>query len=396
MSSSNNTSVDTSESYSDKDLYGITFFSIVIPLTLCGNLLVCIAFCTDRYLKSVPSNYLIVSLAVADIVVACVDMGVQLATHLMKGVWIFGTEFCIIYHCLTMMLVPVSILNLCAISIDRYLRIKYALHYDLMMTPVKMGIIIMAVWVLAALMSIAPIFLEWVEIYGPYNCRMDLTSSFFIGYSCSAFFIPCIVIVVIHLMIFRIAYSHARDIRSQTISNQPQKKFSIYETKAALTLGITTAFFVISWLPYFICLILVGRSVKVPRWILNVVISLSWSNSCINPIIYSIFNTQYRQAFKRILSCKNSETSSVFSGSSTNYRERQVIKDKNSCPPKPALEIQELLDNGGGSPHTMKNKSDNISICSKKGYDYEARCLKSPLYTHGRVTPSSSPENTSS
>ena len=298
---------------SDIDVFQATFLSILISLCIGGNLLVCITFCTVKSLKHVPGDYLIVSLAGADLLVTCFAMIPTLVTVLLRGEWIFGEEFCTIFQCINIIMsCSASILTLCAISVDRYLRIKYALHYDLMVTPVKIGVTILFIWALSALMAFGPIPIGWLEKH-PYLCMMAVDDNYIYAYCCISFLIPCIVIFVMYFKIFRIARSHADHIRRQTISNIPKRRSPIYEKKAAFTLGITTGIFVLCWLPYFICLvfseyIIMDMGVD---WVFKIAHRLSWTNSCFNPIIYSIFNTQYRRAFKRVLTCRNQDPGSL-------------------------------------------------------------------------------------
>ena len=351
MSSSNNTSVGTNIIASDIDIISrVTILSIIILLGIGGNLLVCIAFCTDKTLKQVPGNFLIVSLAGADILASGVVCSVYLVWALMRYVWIFGQEFCTIYTSIDFMSCPASTLNLCAISIDRYLRIKYALHYELMMTPVKTGLIILFVWVISALVSFCPMYIGWIKL-DTYKCRVDLNFNYFFGYACITYLLPIIITLVTYFKIFRIAHSHEEQIRLLSVSAQPNRKPSILETKAAITLGITTGVFLICWLPLFLCTVLSRYSVNVPGWIWRVAGYTSFSNSCVNPIIYYLFNTQYRKAFKRIFCCNkdNSETSDN-SKHSTRHQECQLLEEKkviksnspeNSCPTDSALEIEE-------------------------------------------------------
>lgn len=63
--------------------------------------------------------------------------------------------------------------------------------------------------------------------------------------------------------------------------------------------------FPVCWVPFF-CVNIVaafcktcigGQTFKILSW-------LGYSNSAFNPIIYSIFNTEFREAFKRILTTK--------------------------------------------------------------------------------------------
>lgn len=86
--------------------------------TICGNLLVVISVCFVKKLRQ-PSNYLIVSLAMADLSVAVAVMPFVSITDLIGGQWIFGQFFCNVFIAMDVMCCTASIMSLCVISIDR-------------------------------------------------------------------------------------------------------------------------------------------------------------------------------------------------------------------------------------------------------------------------------------
>ena len=76
------------------------------------------------------------------------------------------------------------------------------------------------------------------------------------------------------------------------------------ERKAAKTLVIITGVFVVCWLPFFVTALVLpicGDSCPLPDLVFSVFLWLGWVNSMINPIIYTIFSTDFRIAFKKIL-----------------------------------------------------------------------------------------------
>lgn len=75
------------------------------------------------------------------------------------------------------------------------------------------------------------------------------------------------------------------------------------ERKAAKTLAIITGAFVICWLPFFIMALLMPlcESCEINQYVASFFLWLGYFNSTLNPVIYTIFSPEFRQAFKRIL-----------------------------------------------------------------------------------------------
>lgn len=95
-----------------------TMLAIITAVTVMGNTLVVIAVCVVKKLRQ-PSNYLLVSLAVADLSVALVVMPFVIVTDLTGGKWLFGEVFCNIFIGMDVMCCTASIMTLCVISVDR-------------------------------------------------------------------------------------------------------------------------------------------------------------------------------------------------------------------------------------------------------------------------------------
>jgi len=96
--------------------------SLIVVFAVAGNLLVIAAILTDRALRQ-TGNYFLVSLALADTLVAVAVMTFAVANDVM-GRWLFGSTLCDIWLSADVMCSTASILNLCAVSLDRYLHIR--------------------------------------------------------------------------------------------------------------------------------------------------------------------------------------------------------------------------------------------------------------------------------
>lgn len=95
---------------------------ILIFLSVAGNVLVCVAIYTDRGLRRI-GNLFLASLAIADLFVGSLVMTFAGVNDLL-GYWMFGPSFCDTWIAFDVMCSTASILNLCAISLDRYIHIK--------------------------------------------------------------------------------------------------------------------------------------------------------------------------------------------------------------------------------------------------------------------------------
>lgn len=76
------------------------------------------------------------------------------------------------------------------------------------------------------------------------------------------------------------------------------------ERKAAKTLAIITGAFVVCWLPFFLMALILplcGETCTINDKVAALFLWLGYFNSTLNPVIYTIFSPEFRQAFKRIL-----------------------------------------------------------------------------------------------
>uniref|UniRef100_A0AAG5CS18 G-protein coupled receptors family 1 profile domain-containing protein n=1 Tax=Anopheles atroparvus TaxID=41427 RepID=A0AAG5CS18_ANOAO len=96
-------------------------------LTLFGNVLVILAVCRERTLQTV-TNYFIVSLAIADLLVAVVVMPFAVYV-LVNGAWSLPNFACDFYIAMDVICSTSSIFNLVAISIDRYIAVTQPIKY---------------------------------------------------------------------------------------------------------------------------------------------------------------------------------------------------------------------------------------------------------------------------
>ena len=247
---------------SPSELLLVVVLVSLILISIIGNCLVCVAIFTDRRLRKL-CNAFIVSLAIADLFVSCLVMTFALCNDLMNY-WLFGDWFCDVWISSDIMCCTASILNLCAISLDRFVHIKDGILYNRWMSrKVAFGAVI-TIWLISALVSFVPTYLGWHEpdffkspspalatslspsssppivqvanltgspsASGNSNhhshnlddrpqCMLSLTPTYAVVSSTISFFIPCLIMLGLYSKLFACARKHVQSI--QAISKAP-------------------------------------------------------------------------------------------------------------------------------------------------------------------------------
>lgn len=214
---------------------------IVILGTVVGNVLVCIAVCMVRKLRR-PCNYLLVSLALSDLCVALLVMPMALLYEVLER-WSFGTLLCDIWVSFDVLCCTASILNLCAISVDRYLAITKPLEYGVKRTPRRMMLCVGIVWLAAACISLPPLLIlgnEHEDEDGQPICTVCQNFAYQIYATLGSFYIPLSVMLFVYYQIFRAARRIVlEEKRAQTHLQQALNGTGSPQTATAPALGHT-------------------------------------------------------------------------------------------------------------------------------------------------------------
>ncbi|XP_076362570.1 5-hydroxytryptamine receptor 1-like [Tachypleus tridentatus] len=192
-----------SAQYSDSSsLILLVLLTSMIAATAIGNSLVCISVYLVKKLRQ-PSNFLLVSLAVSDLCVSLLVMPFALHYELV-GKWNLGPSICDMWVAFDVTSCTASILNLCMISVDRYLAIIKPLTYGVRRTSRRIWLCIVFVWVLSCLISVPPLLVLGNEHGTLANPTCDVSQNF--GYqlyaTLGAFYIPLIIMIFMYLKIY--------------------------------------------------------------------------------------------------------------------------------------------------------------------------------------------------
>lgn len=315
---------------------------VILPLlTICGlfgNTLVCIAVCKFRQLRIV-ANYFIISLAFADLLVCGIVMPLALYQDVNNGIWGLPSWLCDMWVSVDVLTATASIWNLCVISLDRYLAITRPHQYAKRRTTSTVLLAVLTTWLLAVVLSIpAFLFVGGGQDGADAGCVINAPPVFAIIGPCVSFFIPCSIILVLYWRILIAARKQIVRRRRvgpgtnstaetsvhstvDTVTNNPESGSQVdaensrqrkiisvtKERKAALVLSVVVGTFICCWLPYFAVFFSFGvcPDCQISLTAFIVLTWLGWCNSILNPIIYTIFNKDFRTAFRKLLTCKS-------------------------------------------------------------------------------------------
>uniref|UniRef100_A0A1A7WYX7 D(3) dopamine receptor n=1 Tax=Iconisemion striatum TaxID=60296 RepID=A0A1A7WYX7_9TELE len=223
-----NESSDASGKDEGEHNYYAMLYSLLILAIVFGNVLVCLAVLRERSLQT-TTNYLVVSLAVADLLVASLVMPWVVYLEVVGGAWLFSRLYCNIFVTLDVMMCTASILNLCAISIDRYTAVVMPVLYNTTHRSRKRVFAMIAtVWVLAFTVS-CPLLFGFNTTDDPRVCSIS-NPDFVIYSSVVSFYLPFIVTLMVYIRI----YVFLRMRRKRITFGQPSGKVQPGSTQLSM------------------------------------------------------------------------------------------------------------------------------------------------------------------
>ncbi|XP_070685358.1 trace amine-associated receptor 1-like [Pempheris klunzingeri] len=279
---------------------------VTVILTVCGNLMVTVSVAYFKQLHT-PTNCLIVSLAVSDLLLGLLVMFPNMI-QCVESCWYFGDVFCKIYMSSDIMLCTASILNLSFISLDRHYAVCQPLVYRKKISVNVVLIMILLSWSISAFVGFGMIFLK-LNIWGVedfyYNhiaceggCILFQSGLSSTASSILSFYLPGIIMLGVYLKIFLVAKRQLCSIRNATCMSSVRIS-NTSQTKATKTLAIIMGAFLSFWTPFFVCNIIdpfIGYST--PPALFETLVWVGYLNSTMNPIIYGFFYSWFRKAFR--------------------------------------------------------------------------------------------------
>ncbi|XP_026577448.1 5-hydroxytryptamine receptor 2B [Pseudonaja textilis] len=284
--------------------------------------------------------------------------------------WPLPPYLCPAWLFLDVLFSTASIMHLCAISLDRYVAIKKPIQASQYNSRATTLIKIAVVWLISIGIAI-PIPIRGIEENGAdfqnFTCVLKPSrfGDFILYGSIAAFFVPLAIMVVSYFLTIRVLHRKAYLINKPpprltwnaistvfqrevtTPGSSPEKmamldgtrkdralpngseqmlvrrmstvgKKSVQsitnEQRASKVLGIVFFLFLVMWCPFFITnitsVLCKSCSEEFIQMLMEIFVWIGYVSSGVNPLVYTLFNKTFREAFGRYITC-NYQTSAA-------------------------------------------------------------------------------------
>ncbi|XP_018021107.1 protein trapped in endoderm-1-like isoform X2 [Hyalella azteca] len=289
---------------------------LFIVVGVAGNLTTIVALSRSVKLRVHATTAFVISLCVSDLLFCTINLPLTASRYIHEA-WVLGDTLCSVFPFFFYGNVAVSLLNLVAITLNRYILIAHHSIYDRVYRRVNLYIMILAMWLFAFGIMVPPLLGVWGSLgLDPqsFSCtilKKDGKSPkkflFLMG-----FLLPCVMIIVCNMAIFFKVCQSRRNLatlRSTSSSAapgsvSPLKKPSSFPTvrkediRLAVMIAIIFLCFILSFLPLMIVNVF-DDDVVYPS--IHVVASvLAWASAVVNPFVYAVTNRQYRSAYRKL------------------------------------------------------------------------------------------------
>ncbi|XP_020011843.2 5-hydroxytryptamine receptor 2B isoform X1 [Castor canadensis] len=342
---------------------------VIIP-TIGGNILVILAVSLEKKLQY-ATNYFLMSLAVADLLVGLFVMPIALLTIMFEAMWPLPLVLCPAWLFLDVLFSTASIMHLCAISVDRYIAIKKPIQANQYNSRATTFIKITVVWLISIGIAI-PVPIKGIEtnVLNPNNITCELRKerfgNFMLFGSLAAFFTPLAIMIVTYFLTIhalqkkaylaktkppqRLTWLSVSTVfqREETPCSSPEKVAMLdgsrkdktlssssdetlmrrmssigkksaqtisNEQRASKVLGIVFFLFLLMWCPFFITNITLALcdscNQTTLKMLLEIFVWIGYISSGVNPLVYTLFNKTFRDAFSRYITCNYQATKSA-------------------------------------------------------------------------------------
>ena len=275
------------------------WFSLSGLAAVIGNAVVLWLFYKNESLRTI-SNRFLASLSTADFLVGFVIDPTWIAIRcliqpapenyiLMRKVvdmlWIHTTA--------------ATVFNLCCVSMDRFIAIRFPFRYQDIITKKGCYTVIIMVWLISLFLPFSMILVD--NPLSVKNLWFSLTFIFFLA--------PITIVTLCYFWIYKVSVMQSRRItRDHHLdSDRNNRHHSIKNNKAVKTVGVVLGVFIVSWMPslgvsvahYFVSINDHCIDNKLFYVVWPWIEAIAFTSSAINPWIYCFRNGEFPEALHR-------------------------------------------------------------------------------------------------
>ena len=273
--------------------------AIIIVLV---NSLVFYLFLKQKKLRT-PTNCLLLSLAVCDFLTGCVGIPlfIAVAVRAVKppAAAHFGTFIVIFNNAMAI----TAAYHILIITLERYFSIlKPFVHRQL--TKKSMLKVALLVWFLSTVIGVMPYAWSSRTFTDPIGFRKT-QFGYVVFCLVFVFFIPCILIVVSQILMFKtISKRGIHSLSSRAVNQRKARN----EKKCLIIFALMAVIYLTCWLPWFVLFLYFSlwfplsiETMEVLSDLAQVFAIFRFLTSVVNPVLYTFFKRDFLDAFKRLI-----------------------------------------------------------------------------------------------
>ncbi|XP_026322851.1 QRFP-like peptide receptor isoform X1 [Hyposmocoma kahamanoa] len=298
----------------------MTFCIVIMCLGVLGNVMVPIVILKTKDMRN-STNIFLVNLSIADLMVLLVcTPTVLVEVNSKPETWVLGKELCLAVPFVELTVAHASVLTILAISFERYYAICEPLRAGYVCTKTRATLICALAWFFAALFT-SPILAVATFTYEEYDdgskepvCLTQAdtfwSALFFILTIAVFFIIPLGVLLVLYSVIAKNLMENPIIISQNTKNTTNAGSVLRYRKQVILMLGTVVLSFFVCLLPFKALTLWI--IVFPPETIMSLGIDgyyillyfcrvMLYLNSAINPILYNLMSSKFREGFVKLL-----------------------------------------------------------------------------------------------
>ena len=309
--------------WADFSFFLLSCCTLIVAVAIVGNLMFCYVTMVDRNLRNNPMMFLLLSLAISDLVTLTVVAPLDIEVFFVCGVLVHGEHLCKIFTIIFVTSVPTSIWTLLPISIECLKNLSDPVNHlrrSPFLTSKRALIAIIFIWLYNVLFATVP-SMVWRDAHDESVifkevCWFPQSRSYALIPVILNLILPLIITSGIYIKIYLIAHQRKRtELVGDSLSFIEDNKTYLENIKDGKSIVMFIAVFFFCWLPYSTCIIFISLCDSCWVWIpedeaFYFLLTCGYLNSALNPILFATRNKSFKATYSRLLSLALSKSQS--------------------------------------------------------------------------------------